>query len=113
MYIIVNDDLKMTKGKTCSQVAHITQLITEEIIRQGYETYPTPESYVTYMKWREHCTKIILKGSEFELRELMNDSKARYIIDDGQTQVKPGSLTVVGFGPNVDKKCLLKRFKLL
>ena len=32
MYIFVNKDLDMTKGKTCSQVAHVTQLIVEEII---------------------------------------------------------------------------------
>jgi len=40
MYIFVNSDLNMTKGKTCSQVAHITQLIVEEVMRQGYETCP-------------------------------------------------------------------------
>lgn len=113
MYILVNKDLEMTKGKICSQVSHLTQLIVEEIIRQGYEMYPPPESYITYMKWKSNCTKIILKASEKELRELIKNHNARYIIDDGQTQVKPNSLTVVGFFPSSEMDEVIKDFKLL
>lgn len=113
MYIFVNGDLNMTKGKTCSQVAHVTQIIVEEIIRQGYETYPIPESYLTYMKWRNQCTKIVLKGTEDQLRELIKRKDARYIIDDGQTQVKVDSLTVVGFPPSSEMENIVKDFKLL
>ena len=113
MYIVVNNDLDMKKGKICSQVAHLTQLIVEEVIRQGYELYPPPESYFTYMKWRQQCTKIILKASESELKDLMKVPGAKCIIDDGQTQVKPNSLTVVGFAPNANMGDMMKNFKLL
>lgn len=113
MYIFVNKDLEMTKGKTCSQVAHVTQLIVEEIIRQGYEIYPPPESYFTYMTWKSQCTKIILKASEKELRELMKQREARPFFDDGQTQVKPNSLTVVGFFPCTEIEDFTNNFKLL
>lgn len=113
MYIFVNKDLNMTKGKTCSQVAHLTQTIVEEIIRTGYETYPVPESYFTYMKWRTNCTKIILGASEEQLKEIIKWPESRYIIDDGQTQVNPGSLTCVGFPPNSKMKEIVKDYKLL
>jgi peptidyl-tRNA hydrolase len=32
MYVLVNDDLKMGKGKIAGQVGHVVGLITEEII---------------------------------------------------------------------------------
>ena len=105
MYIFVNKDLDMTKGKTSSQVAHITQQIVEEIIRQGYEIYPPPESYFTYMKWKSCCTMIILKASENELGELMKRKDSRPFFDEGRTtQVRSGSLTVVGFLPCEEKE---------
>lgn len=113
MYIFVNSDLSMTKGKTCSQVAHCVQLITEEIIRSGYEIVPTPKYYFTYMKWKLHCTKIVLKASTDELKELIKMNEARYIIDDGNTQVPPNSLTVVGFYPSTTLGELVGKYKLL
>jgi peptidyl-tRNA hydrolase len=113
MYIFVNSSLKMTKGKACSQVAHVTQLIVEDIVRKGYETNPPPRLYFTYMKWRSNCTKIILKATEDQLRGLMKLEGAMCIVDDGQTQVKPGSLTAVGFPPSSEMGDLAKDFKLL
>jgi peptidyl-tRNA hydrolase len=113
MYIVVNADLDMGKGKIASQVGHVVQLITEEIIRTGYESRPLPESYLTYMKWRTNCTKIVLKATESQMNELMKMKEARYIIDDGQTQVKPNSLTVLGFFPSAKLGDVVKDFKLL
>jgi len=113
MYIFVNSDLKMTKGKVASQVAHVVQLITEEIIRDGYENHPPSESYMTYMKWRTNPVKIIKKANTIELIDLARIKQARQIIDDGQTQVKPNSLTVVGFFPSSKMTEFVKEYKLL
>lgn len=113
MYIVVNDDLKMKPGKIASQVGHVVQLITEEIIRSGYEDCPAPKTYFDYMKWKMHCTKIVLKGSTQQLQELIEKHNARFIIDDGQTQVEPNSLTVVGFPPSSELGAIVKDFKLL
>jgi PTH2 family peptidyl-tRNA hydrolase len=113
MYIFVNSDLKMTKGKIASQVGHVVQLITEEIIRQGYESTPTPESYFIYMKWKQNCTKIIKKANSRQLQLLIAMKEARYIIDDGQTQVPPNSLTVVGFYPSAELHEVFQNYKLL
>lgn len=53
MYIFVNNDLKMDKGKACAQVGHAVQYITEEIISGGNLT----DSYKRYME----CKKILLE----------------------------------------------------
>ena len=37
MFILVNTDLKMEKGKIASQVGHVVGIITEHIIRTAYE----------------------------------------------------------------------------
>ena len=114
MYIFVNSDLQMTKGKTCSQVAHVTQQITEEIVRIGYEIYPTPGAYFTYMKWKFNCVKIILKATEKELTELLKRQDARPFYDSGQTtQVESGSLTVVGLIPCYEIDEFTEKYKLL
>lgn len=113
MYIFVNKDLNMGKGKICSQVAHVTQLIVEEIIRKGYEMHPPPKEYITYMKWRPNCTKIVLKATEQQLKELMKLKESRYIIDAGKTQIQPNSLTVVGFFPSSEMEDMVKSYKLL
>ena len=113
MYLFVNTDLNMSKGKMCSQIGHIVQLLTEEIIRAGYEQHPPPESYFTYIKWKSNCTKIILRATTDQLKELIKLKGARYFIDDGKTQVPENSLTVVGFYPNSDMGDTVKDFKLL
>jgi PTH2 family peptidyl-tRNA hydrolase len=113
MYLVVNNDLNMTKGKTAAQVGHAVQGIVEEIIRKGYETSPVPECYYRYMKWKKHAAKIVLKGTQEQLLGLAEHPEARKVIDDGQTQVPENSLTVVGFFPNDQLGELMKEFKLL
>ena len=115
MYILVNSDLKMTAGKTASQCCHVTQLITEELVRSAYESFQVSENYKIYMTWRKNCTKIVLKATEEELRELIKKypNTCRYFIDDGETQIAPNSLTVVGFYPSAIMEEPLKSFKLL
>ena len=50
MYVFVNSDLKLRKGRVAAQVGHIVQIITEEIVRNSYEQYPPPIHCFTYMK---------------------------------------------------------------
>jgi peptidyl-tRNA hydrolase len=117
MYIFVNTDLKMSAGKIASQVGHVVQLITEEIIRKGYEINPTPKCYFDYVKWKKifGCAKIILKANTLQLKELIERDNSRFIIDEGRTQVDPNSLTVVGFYPSStnDMNKITKEYKLL
>ena len=116
MYILINNDLNMKKGKIASQVGHVVGIITEEIIRKSLEC-PTKKyvrDYLLYNTWIQNGhAKIVLKASEKELQELIKTEDCRYIIDAGRTQIAPNSLTVVGFFPRDDLKEKMREFKLL
>ena len=114
MYILVNDDLKMGKGKIASQVGHVVGLITEEIIRKSYESDKVQECYLRYVQWKNtgHA-KIILKANQEQITSFIGHSESMYILDAGRTQIAPNSLTVLGFYPSATLREQLKNFKLL
>jgi len=115
MYVLVNDDLKMGKGKIAGQVAHVVGLITEEIIRKSYESSKgIPDCYARYMVWKAtgHA-KVILKASQEQIEELIGETESMYIRDAGRTQIAPNSLTVLGFYPSSTLKEKFKDLKLL
>lgn len=110
MYIFINNDLKMGKGKIAAQVGHIVQAIVEEIIRDSYEVTPPPDYCFNYMRWKKKCTKIILRASEEELRNLIKIEESRSFYDNiSDTDV----LTVVGFFPSSKLEQNFTKFKLL
>ncbi len=113
MYLFVNVDLKMDKGKMCAQVGHAVQYLTEEIIRSGYESAPPPAKYINYMKWIPFSKKITLKATEAQMMELSKIEGAIIVIDAGRTQIPAGSMTVVGFPPCNTLSERFKDYKLL
>lgn len=114
MYIIVNNDLQMGKGKIASQVGHVVQDIVEDIIIKKYESKKTLGICSDYNTWKsEGCKKIVLKATNAELMKLLTLDLAHYIVDAGKTQIEPGSLTVVGFPPMRTMDEHMKQFKLL
>lgn len=113
MYILINNDLKMSSGKIASQVGHVVQLIIEEIVSDSYEKFTITDIYNDYIKWKKDCVKIVLKASDKQMQELIKHKKARYIIDNGLTQVEPNSLTAIAFFPCNDMHDFFKDYKLL
>lgn len=114
MYIIINSDLNMEKGCIAAQVSHITHIIIEELVRNGYEKFPPSQEYMTFMKWKKCSTTIVLKAGESQLKELLNMKNARAFYESGQTtQVAEGSLTVIGFFPSTEMSDIAKKFSLL
>jgi len=106
--IIVRKDLKLSKGKLASQVAHAAISAAEK------------------SKWKDEWLKqgqkkVVLKcNSKEELLELYEKAKemnlpSELIYDAGKTQLEPGTLTCVGIGPapseEIDK--LTRNLKLL
>ena len=87
MYILVNSDIKIGKGKLAGQVGHAVEVyheitkIDEEILK----------SYKTARK------KIILKCSQEKLEQLEKDGFLS-IRDKGLTQLDPNTLTCVNLG---------------
>jgi PTH2 family peptidyl-tRNA hydrolase len=112
MYIIINDDLKMQKGKIASQVGHAIQQLIENIFEIYSISKKEKQIYTNYKNWKNGCKKIVLKCSYKELLELQINSDCISIYDAGKTQVEPNSLTCVGFYPtnNTNK---FKKYKLL
>lgn len=115
MYILVNDDLKMGKGKIAGQVGHVVGMITEEIIRKSYESHKgVPDCYSRYVRWKgSGHAKIILKATEEQIKSFIGEPETMYVIDAGRTQIAPNSLTALGFYPSANLKEKFSQYKLL
>lgn len=114
MYIIVNNDLQMGKGKIAAQVGHVVMQIVEDIIIKKFESTKIPNICKDYDVWKNSGgAKIVLKATKEQLVTLKNMDNARFIIDAGKTQIEAGSLTVVGFPPMKTLGNIMKDFKLL
>ena len=95
--IVVRTDLKMSKGKIASQVAHasVASFIKSKSKRKWVD---------------EGMKKVILKVSGLkELKQLYRLAKkeklsCELIRDRGLTQIKSGSITCLGIGPANDSK---------
>ena len=99
MYIIINDDLKMQKGKIASQVGHVVQQLIENILEIYSISKKEKQIYTNYKLWKNGCKKIILKSTHIDLLELQQNPDAVSIYDAGKTQVEANSLTCIGFYP--------------
>ncbi len=112
MYIFVNSDLNMRKGKIAAQVGHIVHKIVAEVVRMGYEMSPPPKQCFDYMKWDKEPIKIVLSATTEQLLELMKRKEARHFIDSGN-DIPDNSLTAVGFFPGTDLEDVVRNYKLL
>ena len=114
MYIIVNNDLGMGKGKIAAQVGHVVEKIIESIFNTPYINQNNQIIIDNYKEYTKTGTKkIVLKGSQKDIEELCNERDALYVIDAGMTQIEAGSLTVVGFLPSNKNRKRFNKFKLL
>ncbi|XP_074594935.1 peptidyl-tRNA hydrolase 2, mitochondrial-like [Brevipalpus obovatus] len=103
MVLVVNSGLNMQKGKVASQCAHAAvDVYIKSLLKD-----PTKVN-----QWQElGCTKIVCRAeNDSKLEELKNLAKSKGLVaslvrDSGQTQIAPGSKTVLGIGP--DRQSLL------
>lgn len=111
MYILINKSLPMKKGKIALQVGHAVKKITEYCLKNEKELY---DKYCA-----NSYAKVILKvpNEEVILKILyeLKDIHKSYVVDEGRTQIKPNSLTAIGFIPMARKDIpsCLKQLKLL
>jgi len=111
-YIFVNSNLALSKGQLCAQVSHITQIITEELVKQCYETNPPSPDCIAYMKWKRSPKTVVLKATPNQLTTLLKHPTARGFIDSGN-RLPDDSLTVVGFYPSETMDEIVKDYKLV
>ena len=108
--IVVNESLKLPKGKLAAQVAHAavaTFLVASEQAKQIWQ--------------EEGMPKIVLRGSNEEaLRNLQilsfeQNIPAQLIRDAGRTVIPSGTVTCLGLGPasEIELDALTGELKLL
>jgi len=100
LVIVVREDLKLSKGKLCAQVAHAV-----------LDCFMKQKDVKLSKKWLdEGGKKVVLKcKSKDELLFLTQKAEnARLtnalIIDAGLTEIKPGTATCLGIGPDKEEK---------
>ncbi len=92
IYLVVRNDLKMSPGKVAAQVGHGVELA----LNLGRRHYPhwTPKDLP--------CAKIVLQANIFQFMSILdsfNDNIIARVVDEGRTEVVPGSMTVLAFVP--------------
>lgn len=113
MYIVVNQDLKMDKGKIAAQVAHSACKIISMLEQHNslHRTHIISSKAVEwYDSWRKGSyVKLVVKAPNTALLDFTYnyervkssqvDIFAASTYDEGRTQIEPGSLTTVAFNP--------------
>lgn len=99
MVIVVRSDLPMGRGKTAAQCAHAA-------LECCLQTFNNKKKQLMFESWlRSGQPKIVVKiPNEKELLILADKAQRAGLItaiikDAGVTQIKPGTITVVGIGP--------------
>ena len=121
MYILVNKDLQMSKGKTSAQVAHcVTNYVFDMCLAQlpFMGTDDTKKKWVGFLKWKRNNQKKIVLSAPQKLLEELEKEGYWSIRDKGLTEIPPNSLTAVCLGVNTksvfyQKIPKLKRLRLL
>lgn len=119
MYILVNSDLNMQKGKIAAQCCHSACNVIRII--EKWNKHP-----MWYKRWLEHHEpKIVLKAPEVVLRtiiEKLSYSSTNpdsiwciHTVDIGRTQIPANSLTTIAFRPMMRQSTpqILKDLKLM
>lgn len=109
-YFVVNQELNMSIGKSCSQTAHVATLAMIDIC-----TKENDEDLFLLGKWIDSGQKkIILRGKEKDLLKLI-DQGFYYIRDNGLTEIPEGSLTAICLPPMYKSEAqkYVKRLQLL
>ncbi len=122
MYIVVNNDLSMQKGKTASQCCHSACQMSRILERKT----PREDGYMKWIKSGE--TKIVLKATQAQMKALLqlyevdnrvkresNEIYCCCTVDQGRTQIAPDSLTTIAFKPMLRGTApqIIKTLKLL
>lgn len=116
LYILINQDLKMSRGKVGAQIGHAVQEIVEDVMKATYGSSRSRRRFDlrTYFAWSKHGSrKIIMKAPEKVLESHLDDPDAVSIRDEGLSEVDPGSLTVIAWFPCRDGKRRFAGYSLL
>jgi peptidyl-tRNA hydrolase len=110
MYIVVNNDLGMGRGKVGGQVGHCVSAMIR------YLEHNPNDQYTEWLTTGE--AKIVVKATLKQMESLLAISTkfSRFTIHDaGKTQIAPDSFTALGILPCTKSELpeLIKKLKLL
>ncbi len=100
--ILIRADIKMSKGKTAAQCSHASLESALKVLKKDKKLLQS---------WRrEGAKKVVLRVAD--KKELLDfDKKAKQanlisalITDAGHTELKPGTMTCLGIGPDKEEK---------
>lgn len=110
--ILIRSDLKMRRGKECSQVGHASGAWMADMLleqdRYGGRSFLSREQYDWLMN--DATTKIVLKcTSEADLLRVYSMARkqgltAILVKDKGRTEVPAGTITALSIGPHDESK---------
>ncbi|ANQ06189.1 Peptidyl-tRNA hydrolase [Plasmodium coatneyi] len=113
MVFCVRTDIKMNKGKICSQCCHACLAVYEKILKRNnkLKASESGKGTLTYFDlWKKTGQKkIVLKISsldemyEIERKAKMENLITSIIIDAGRTQIEPNTETVIAIEPVPDE----------
>jgi len=97
--IIVRNDLKMGKGKIAAQVAHASLESAEKVGKRILNEWKSQghKKVVLKIDSLEELKKIKKKCDKLKIKNAL-------IKDAGRTQLKPGTVTCLGIGPDYSSK---------
>lgn len=95
MYILVNEDIKIGKGKLAGQVGHAVMSYLYYRVIKPLQEGKNIEPLDNYMKEQK---KIILRCPQWRLEELEREGGYIVIRDLGYTQLETNTLTCVNYG---------------
>ena len=101
MYILVNEDIKIGKGKLAGQVGHAVCTYMYRNFIRNYDNDAisiSNESLENIDSYMEIQRKIILKCPQHKLEELEKTNLYITIRDKGLTQLDPNTLTCICIG---------------
>lgn len=115
---IINNDLKMGKGKIAVQVAHGEVEYMNMLLGIHNRSH---QKFKSYYKWTDGgvMKKVVLKATEKEIMAVyyaLNHLHWRHIVYDmGLTQIPKNSVTCLVVEPLEEEQCdkLFRHFKLL
>lgn len=123
LYILVDTDLKMGKGKITAQACHSFGKVLRVLERLSDKNQLDKQ----YKTWLDNAEPIVvLKSNNEQMKQLLADYRIRdntkledvwcvEIIDAGRTQIAPGSMTTLTFRPMPRSSTpeIIKSLKLL
>lgn len=115
---LINNDLKMGKGKICTQISHATVMYMQKIMVLFPNYKARPQMVLNFYNWKAETQedpigmmkKVVLKSTESEMRDIFMKLKnlniwAYLIFDKGLTQIAPNSLTCLVVEPLEEAQC--------